>query len=399
MAWKETCVMDERLKFVADWLRGEWSMAEICRQYGISRRIGYKWIGRYEEEGFDGLRDRSRAPLYCPSRVDSAVVERIVQYKRKHITWGPKKILVGLTREDPDTHWPVASTIGEILDRHGLVMRRKKRRKASPSAKPLSHCVSPNDVWCIDFKGWFNTQDGARCDPLTLCDGATRFALRCQALTGKTDTAVVQACLEIAFREYGLPRAIRSDNGSPFASTGLAGLSRLSVWWMRLGITPERIRPGHPQENGRLERFHKTLKAETIMPSKNTIRQQQRAFNRFIHEYNFERPHEALEQRVPADLYMASGRPFPCRLPASPDYEHVEYVRKVRGYGHIKWKGHEVFITSALAGQYVGINLIDDYTATVYFVQQPIAEIDVRTMKTRPLKDQQRKKRVTTPSI
>jgi len=383
MAWRETCVMDERLRFIADCLRDEWSMTELCRRYGISRRVGYKWLRRYEEEGMDGLQDRSRAPLHCPSAIDESVVKRIVAHKRKHMTWGPKKIARNLQKAYPRTRWPVTSTIGEILDRHGLVQHRKKRRKAMPSAQPLSHCTRPNDVWCIDFKGWFRTQDGARCDPLTLCDGDTRFALRCQALNGKTDTQTVQACLAVAFREYGLPMAIRSDNGPPFASTGLAGLSRLSVWWMRLGIIPERIRPGHPEENGRLERFHRTLKAETATPPKKSVRQQQFAFNRFIEEYNFERPHEALGQRVPADLYTPSQRPYPARLPEIPDYDHAWYVRKVKPSGEIKWKGRDVYISQALAGQYIGLDPTDEHTYKLTFCQHPIGNLDEKEMKLR----------------
>jgi transposase InsO family protein len=313
-------------------------------------------------------------------------VKRVVAFKRDHLTWGPKKIVAGLQRAHPHTRWPATSTIGEILDRHGLVTRRRKRNKATPSARPLSHCVHPNDVWCIDFKGWFRTQDGLRCDPLTLCDGDTRFVLRCHALSGKTDTPTVQASLEIAFREYGLPVAIRSDNGSPFASTGLAGLSKLSVWWMALGIALERIRPGHPEENGRLERFHKTLKAETAMPPKNSIRQQQQAFNRFVEEYNFERPHEALGQRVPADLYTPSPRPFPARLPATPDYDHAAEVRKVKASGHIKWRGQEIYVSQALAGHYIGLDPLDDGTYLVYCYHTAIGILGVKATRTKPLK-------------
>lgn len=194
MAWKERCVMDERVRFLADVLKKEWSMAELCRRYGISRRVGYKRMERYRNEGADGLYDRSRAPLSHPQSIDESIVERIVVHKRKHLHWGPRKILASLERLEPTTFWPVASTIGEILDRHGLVQRRKKRRKASPSSQPLAHCTNPNDVWCIDFKGWFLTKNGTRCDPLTLCDGTTRFFLKCQALPGKTDTKAYRLC-------------------------------------------------------------------------------------------------------------------------------------------------------------------------------------------------------------
>lgn len=385
MAWKESYIMDERLKFVSDCLREEWTMAELCRRYGICRRVGYKWLRRYEEEGVEGLEDRSRAPLHCPSATEDSVVERIVAYKCKHMSWGPKKLLTNLRRAYPRSHWPAASTIGEILDRHGLVEHRKKRRKAAPSAQPLSHCTRPNEVWCIDFKGWFRTQDGVRCEPLTLCDADTRFALRCQILNGKTDTRAVQACLEVAFREYGLPLAMRSDNGSPFASSGLAGLSRLSVWWMRYGIRPERIRPGHPEENGRLERFHRTLKAETATPPKTSIRQQQLAFDRFVEEYNFERPHEALGQRPPGDFYQPSERPYPSRLPKLPDYPMEWRTRKVKASGQIKWRGHDVRVTDALIGEEIGLAPVDEGRWNLYFATHLLATFDERKMKVIPL--------------
>lgn len=362
-------------------------MAELCRRYGISRRVGYKWIGRYELEGLEGLHDRSRAPLFHPHSIDESIVERIVEHKRKHLHWGPRKILASLERVEPTTSWPVASTIGEILDRYGLVKRRKKRCKATPSSQPLAHCTNPNDVWCIDFKGWFLTKNGTRCDPLTLCDGSTRFFLKCQALSGKADTKVVQAVLETAFREYGLPRAIRSDNGSPFASTGRAGLSRLSVWWMRLGIEPERIRPGHPEENGRLERLHKTLKAETAKPPEHSLRQQQQSFNRFREEYNYERPHEALGQKPPGEFYTPSNRSYPGRLPKSPDYDHTFHVRKVKCNGFIKWKGKALYITMALAGQYVGLLPAGNGKYTLYFNQTVIGEFNE---KTRTIKEPKR---------
>lgn len=386
MAWKEMCVMDERMKFVSDFLRDEWNMSELCRRYEISRRVGYKWLARYHEFGVEGLKDRSRAPLSHPGAIDTAIIERVVAEKRKHIHWGPKKILRRMQRTDPDSHWPVASTIGEILDRHGLVKKRKKRRKATASEQPLSHCSQPNDVWCIDFKGWFRTLNGTRCDPLTLCDASTRFFLKCQALSGKTNTQTVQAVLETAFHEFGLPRAIRSDNGPPFASTGLAGLSRLSVWWIGLGIRPERIRPGHPEENGRLERLHKTLKAETASPPRYSIRQQQDTFNRFREEYNYERPHESLDQDVPADHYTPSSHPFPVRPPKTPDYDHAWHVRKVKPSGEFKWKGADVYATQALAGHYIGLMPTKERSYTIYFHQYPIGKLHEKTMKIQALK-------------
>lgn len=381
MAWKERCVMDERVNFIADLNKSEWSMAELCRRYGISRETGYKWKRRYELEGARGLHDRSRAPLSHPHRVGDTVIGRIVERKGEHPTWGPRKIVASLERDEPGTQWPAVSTVSEILDRHGLVKRRKKRRKATPSTQPLAHCVAPNDVWCIDFKGWFLTQNGTRCDPLTLCDGDTRFFLKCQALSGNTDTQTVQAVLDSAFREYGLPRAIRSDNGTPFASTGRAGLSRLSVWWMRLGITPERIRPGHPEENGRLERLHKTLKAETAKPPRHTLRQQQQTFNRFRELYNHERPHEALEQKTPGELYVPSPRVYTGRLPAHPEYDHMFQVRTVNCIGCFKWKGNNIYLTAALKAQRIGLLPIDDSTYELYFNTTLIGTLNENTLK------------------
>jgi len=385
MSWKVSCVMNERVKFVADCLRGEWSMAEVCRRYGISRKTGYKWIERYRKEGPDGLKERSRASLSHPNAVDAETERMILAFKRAHIRWGPLKVRCEIARKYPGRKWPVASTVGDILKRHGLVVRRRLRRRATPSDRPLAHCTSPNEVWCVDFKGWFRTADRARCIPLTMMDADTRFILRCQVMSGKTGFGEVRALFEAAFREFGLPVAIRSDNGPPFASMGLAGLSKLAVWWIRLGIVPERIRPGKPQDNGRHERMHRTLKEYTAAPPRGNLREQQRAFDMFVHEYNFERPHQALGQRPPAEFYEPSPRPFPSRLMPMPDYPDQWAVRKVKKSGQIKWRGHDVRVTSALVGQHVGLAPIDDGYWKVHFIDMPIGILDERKMKIKPL--------------
>ncbi|WP_245327024.1 helix-turn-helix domain-containing protein, partial [Bradyrhizobium sacchari] len=250
--------MDERMRFVLAAEKGEESFAALCRRFNVSRRVGYKWLGRYEEEGLAGLLDRSRAPRHHPQAIAPEIAERCLEVRRAHPTWGPVKVRAYLERAAPKTEWPVASTIGELFDREGLTVRRKLRRRSPPSSAPFAACEAANDVWCIDFKGWFLTGDGDRCEPLTITDAHSRYLLRCQALP-RTDTDHVWPVLDAAFREFGLPNFLRSDNGSPFASRGAGGLSRLSVNLIKAGVTPERIAPGKPQQNGRHERMHLTL--------------------------------------------------------------------------------------------------------------------------------------------
>src|SRR5437660_2764349 len=300
MGWKETCGMEERFRLIEEWKKEEWSFAELCRRYGVSAKTGYKCVKRYEAEGIEGLRERSRAPHGHSHEVLKEVAEAVVEARRQRPHWGPVKLRKRLSEEAPEISWPAVSTIGEILQRAGLTVARKRRRKASPSETPLQHADGPNAVWCGDYKGWFRCQDGSRCDPLTISDAFSRFLLRCQAVKAM-DTANAQGVFEAAFREYGLPAAIRTDNGEPFASVGLGGLSALSVWWMKLGIRVERIQPGKPQQNGRHERMHRTLKQATAQPPARNLRWQQQAFDEFRQEYNYERPHEALELKKPAE--------------------------------------------------------------------------------------------------
>jgi transposase InsO family protein len=383
MPWKESGVVEERARFVLDHEHGLWTMAELCRRYGIARKTGYKILARWEQERMRGLEDLSRAPLRHPNQTPSAIEQCVLELRRAHMSWGPRKLRERLRTNYPQQLWPAPSTIGEMLKREGLVKERRLRRKTPPYTQPFASADAPNRVWCIDFKGWFRTQDGARIDPLTMTDAHSRYLLRCQAVT-KTNTEAVRAICEAAFREYGLPGAIRSDNGAPFASRGVAGLSRLSLYWMKLGIVPERIEPGHPEQNGRHERMHRTLKAETANPAAANRRQQQREFDRFRCEYNEERPHEALELKTPASCYQISPRAYPERVP-EPEYDSGFEVRRVYPHGQFFWKGHDVFLGKALAGERIGLRPLDDRYWCVYFAAVPIAYLDGEKLAIKPL--------------
>jgi len=376
--------MCERAAFLKACEETEETMAALCRRFGVSRKTGYKWLERYAEEGDNGLREHSRAPHQHPNMTPQELEKAIVTI-RQATKWGPKKIAVRLAKSFAGENIPSLSTIGDIVKRNGLVVPRKLRRHCSPSTQPLAHAVESNRVWCADFKGWFCTADGQRVDPLTVTDAHSRYLLACQGMRGKTDTAHVMGVFETLFRGHGMPERIRTDNGSPFASTGLAGLSRLSVWWMRLGITPERIKPATPSENGRHERMHLTLKQDTATPPSGTPKKQQEAFDRFLLYYNEERPHEALGQVVPAAVYASSPRPYPARLPAV-EYGDDMQVRRVRGAGQMKWRGHDVLVTQALAYQAVGLKPVEDGVWEVYFCRTLIGIFDERKPRVRPLK-------------
>ena len=353
MVWKETCAVDERMQFVLTVTRGEECFAAVCRRFEISRRVGYKWLARYRELGVDGLSDRSRAPHHHRQAIAAALAERCLGVRRTHPTWGPVKVRAWLERREPQISWPAPSTIGALFDREGLTVKRRRRRRAAARTQPFAACAAANDVWCIDFKGWFVTGDGVRCDPLTLSDAYSRHLLRCQALA-RTDTAHVWPILEAAFREWGLPLVLRSDNGPPFASTGAGGLSRFSVRVLKAGVMPERIDPGQPQQNGRHERLHLTLKQDTASPPARNLRRQRDRFRQFQRIYNEERPHEALDNATPADHYDASPRQWDGVLRA-PDYPDDHEVRRVRRNGEIRWRGNTVYISQALAGEPVGL--------------------------------------------
>ncbi len=294
MGWKETCALDERMRFVMAAEAQEEPMAALCRRFGVSRKSGYKWLERYRSEGVAGLAERSRAPRNHPQAVSAALAERCLSVRRAHPTWGPVKVRAFLDRREPGVAWPAASTLGALFDREGLTVKRRLRRRGPPAGAPFAACAQANAVWAIDFKGWFLTGDGTHCEPLTLADAHSRYLLRCQALA-KSDAAHVWPVLDAAFREFGLPERLRSDNGPPFASTGAGGLSRLAVKVIKAGVAPERIRPGKPQENGRLERLHLTLLQDTAKPPARSLREQLERLRAFQRLYNEERPHAALK--------------------------------------------------------------------------------------------------------
>jgi transposase InsO family protein len=364
MPWMETRVMEERLKFVAAYLEG-WSMADACRAFGISRKTGYKYVERFVDEGPAGLEDKPRVAKSHPNATPQNVADALVELRRKHPSWGPKKLVVVLERSLKGV--PAPSTAGEILKRAGLVKPRRWRpRSERVFSKPFAHANAPNDIWCADYKGSFRTGDGATCNPLTISDAFSRYLFECKAVA-RMDHACAQAGFTKAFREHGLPKVMRTDNGPPFcAISGLAGLSRLSVWWLKLGILPERIEPGKPQQNGRHERMHLTLKQATAKPPSPTLPAQQRAFDRFRREFNDERPHEGLANRTPASVHSPSTREYPERLP-EPEYPSSFVRRTVASNGALHFEGHYVYISRALIGEDVGFEQVDDSQWEIHF--------------------------------
>jgi transposase InsO family protein len=371
--------MEERFKFLQECQSQDWSLAELCRRYEVSRKTGYKWLKRYEEQGLDGLRDQSRAPHHHPNQVLVEVEDAVLELRRQYPLWGPEKLQARLQRVAPEIIWPAPSTIGELLKRRGLTVPRKRHRKAGPSLNPLSHAAGANQVWCVDFKGWFRCGDGSRCDPLTITDAYSRYLLRCQVVKG-IDERSVRDVMEAAFREYGLPDAMRNDNGEPFASTGVGGLSRLAVWWVKLGIRPERIPRGKPQHNGRHERMHRSLKAATARPPARSLRAQQQAFDEFREEYNQQRPHEALQMKTPAEFYRVSARPYPSRL-AEPEYPSEWEIRRVRECGTMRWWSSSVFVGRALTDESIGLEPLNDGIWRVWFFRYPLGLFDERKGK------------------
>jgi putative transposase len=383
MCWRASEVVDQRKKFVREYESGEWTMAELCRFYEISRESGYKWLKRSRSEGEAGLQDRSRGAHFHPNQTSAKIEQQVLQLRRLHPTWGARKLLFRLRHQQPGVVWPAASTIGELLKREGLAVRRHNRHKMPPYTQPLGHAKKPNQVWCADFKGWFRTLDQQRIDPLTISDAASRYLLRCQAVE-KTDTSRVRAIFEAAFREYGLPLAMRTDNGPPFASRAIAGLSLLALYLMKLNIVPERIAPGHPEQNGRHERMHRTLKAETARPPAAHPRAQQKAFDHFQRIYNEQRPHQALDMKTPACCYTPSARVYPSRLP-QPEYDSDMQVRKVGPCGTFGWKGEKIFISETLTNEPIGLELIEEDLWMVHFAAFPIALFDSYRLVIQPL--------------
>lgn len=365
MPWQERNALDQRKEFIKEWLKRERSLSELCRAYGISRKTGYKVLERFQEHGLSGLEERSRAPHHSPQAIDASAAAAIIAARVKYPTWGARKIRLLLSRQEPWVQWPAASSIGELLKREGLIHQRRARRKTPPYTQPLSHATAPNDVWCADFKGWFYCGDGERCDPLTMSDACSRFLLRCRA-TEKSDGVHVRALMEAVFREYGLPQAMRTDNGPPFASRAPGGLTRLSMWWLQLGIRHERIEPGKPEQNGRHERMHRTLKQEVANPPAANRQRQQQALLEFERVFNYERPHEALGGKTPAEVYYASAKPYPSRLPEL-EYPAGVHFRRISQQGSLKWRCQRTFLSEVLARQVVGLLETEEEFFEVYY--------------------------------
>jgi len=382
MPWRECSVMEERLRFVARLLDGD-SMSEACRSFGISRKTGYKIWGRYKEEGAYALCDRSRRPVRYANQLPEQVERLIVDCKREKPHWGARKIRELLVRKlAGDVRIPAKSTVHAVLDRHGLVKRARQRRRGKAEGTPLSEAVAPNDLWCADFKGEFKTGNSRYCYPLTVTDQASRYLLLCEALESTKEEPVIKAFVGL-FKDRGLPTAIRSDNGLPFASpNGLYNLSKLSVWWLRLGINIERIKPGHPQQNGRHERMHLTLKKETTRPPGMNALQQQDRFDAFVSEFNEERPHEALDMKMPAEVYAPSSRPY-AGLPEV-EYPFHDKDILVTACGRICMMRKKINISTALAGQRLGVKEVDDGIWLVSFMRYDLGYIDLeqKTLQT-----------------
>jgi len=375
MPWRETAPMKERLRFVTDWERALYSMVELCERYGVSRKTGYKWIDRYELDGPDGLGERSRAPHHCPHRIAADVAAAICAGRRQHPSWGPDKILHWLKRRHPELELPATSTAGDLLARRGLVKKRRRRRHYTHPGVVPPTTAHPNDLWTADFKGHFRTRDGLYCYPLTVADQHTRYLLGCHGLLS-TKGQGVRPVFDRLFREYGLPRAIRTDNGVPFATTGIHGLSQLNVWWIRLGLQHQRILPASPQQNGAHERMHRTLKAATARPQAH-LPAQQRAFNRFRVLYNDERPHQFLGGRTPGSLYQPSPRRYTGGLPPI-EYPGHYIPKRVTNAGTIRFKKRLVFIANSLKQHVLGLEEIDDGIWSIYFCHVLLARIDER---------------------
>lgn len=385
MPWKESCRFMERTKFVLRLEEGE-RMVDLCREFGISRKTGYKLWERYRRFGAVGLFDESRKPLCSPQRMSKEMQELLLGGRKLHPTWGPKKVRAWLAAKQPGLKLPAPSSIGDLFRRNGLVTRRRRPRFPAPyGTSPLEHATAANEVWCADFKGQFKLGNGKYCYPLTITDRFSRFVLACEGLErAVTDSSL--AVFEMVFRQYGLPSVIRTDNGPPFASHGLGGLSKLSVQWMRLGIRPERIEPAHPEQNGQHERMHLVLKQETTRPAAANFLQQQERFDRFVHVYNKERPHEALGQRTPSTVYQPSLRPYPEALP-EPQYPLHDVVRTVSNEGqvHLWGRGQHVYLSSALIGQRVGLRELAPDQWLVTFLTIDLATIDAAKRTVTPL--------------
>jgi len=383
MPWKECHVMDERLRFVARLLEGE-KMAPLCAEFGISRKTGYKIFDRYQDCGVGAFNDRSRRPHRQANRLPAQVEAVIVRLKREYPGWGAPKIREKLRQQSTAPHLPAISTVHAVLDRYGLVHRRRRRRRVALGTE-LSHPLEPNALWCADYKGEFMLGNRRYCYPLTVTDFASRYLLTCEALA-TTQEKFAFTVFERTFKEFGLPHLIRTDNGVPFASAhALYGLSKLSVWWLRLGIQIERIKPGHPEQNGRHERMHLTLKKEATKPAASNVLQQQARFDVFVDRYNRERPHQALDMKVPADLYVRSSRVY--RGLEDLTYPFHDRTATVTRCGRICFNRRKINLSQVFAGQNVGVTQVGDRIWLVTFMQYDLGYFDDETCRLEPIEN------------
>ncbi len=383
MPWKECHVVEERMRFIARLLDGE-KMAHLCREFGISRKTGYKIYNRYKDCGLDALTDRSRRPYRQANQLPMQIEKLIVGLKKEYPHWGAPKIREKLKRLYPDIHCPAVSTVHAVLDRHGLVKRRKRRRnKACGTA--LAHVTRPNELWCADYKGEFMLADRRYCYPLTVTDYASRYLITCDALS-TTREAMAFPVFERAFKDFGLPTTIRTDNGVPFSSpNALYGLSRLSVWWLRLGIQIERIQPGHPEQNGRHERMHLTLKKEATKPAAENFLVQQGRFDKFIDYYNEERPHQALDMQMPAEKYKKSPRPY--RGLEDLEYPFHDLTAQVTNCGRFCYKSRKINLSTVFAGQLIGVKQVTNSVWLVSFMHYDLGYFDAESCRLEPIQD------------
>ncbi len=388
MPWKVTHIMDQKLSMITDHLSGNYSPTELARIYSVSRKTIYKWIERYSQNPQHGLVDRSRAPHRRPTKVPDAIKQTIIETKLRYPHLGPKKVMNYLRRTYTDRHWPADSTAGIILDRAGLVRPRRRKARVAPNVLPFAACDAPNRVWSADYKGDFALGDRSRCYPLTVSDNYSRYLLACQSLPN-TRYVYAKAVFERLFFRYGLPAAIRTDNGSPFASTAFGGLSRLSAWWIRLGIRAERIEKAKPNQNGRHERMHRSLKHGAINPARYSLAAQQKAFDRYRDQYNTIRSHEALNNHVPADIYRPSHRSLPSKL-ARIDYATDFDVRTVRHNGQIKWQGRSIYLSQVLAKQPIGFKQISERRWSIYYSFYLLGYWNQAKQRLEPIKPEKR---------
>lgn len=383
MPWQKTPIKLQKNRFIAEWLDQELTITALCERYNISRPTAYSLIKRYQEEGEAAFIERSHCRETHPNQTSDQLVQILLETKQRHLDWGPLTIQAWLKKNKPNFLWPAVSTIGDIFNRHGLVKKRQKRKRVPPHSEPLRTCDAPNKVWSADYKGQFKLKNEQYCFPLTMTDNYSRFLFCCDGFDRIHEKTAVKS-FENVFREYGMPDAIRTDNGYPFAGTAVGGLSRLSIWLLKLDIIPERIKPGCPQENPRHERMHRTLKAGIKINLKSSLGRQQKWFNDFLKEFNEERPHQGLNLKTPADVYIKSNRQYSSTIPEI-RYPDNFLIRKVRSNGEVRYFGKKYFVSELLYGEPIGLEMIDDDRAIIYFGRLKLGIIDAKLDKiTRP---------------